>query len=87
MANHRQAEKRYRQSVGRHERNIRYKTSMRSKVKAVRKAAEKNDVTEAKKTLKEALPVIDKVAGKGIVHKNTAARTKSRLVRLVAKLD
>ena len=87
MANHRQAEKRYRQSLGRRDRNNRFKTSMRTKVKAVRKAAEENKVNEAKKALKEALPIIDRVAGKGIVHKNTAARTKSRLVRLVAKLD
>lgn len=86
MANHKQAEKRYRQSENRRANNMVQKSAMRTKIKAVRRAAEENDSAAAKKALKEALPFIDKTAGKGVIHKNTAARTKSRLVHLVGKL-
>jgi small subunit ribosomal protein S20 len=58
---------------------------MRSLVKQVRKAVETGDTAEAKKALERALPMVDRVAGKGIIHRNTAARTKARLVRLVRK--
>lgn len=86
MANHKQAEKRYRQSEMRRELNKKHKSKMRTLIKAVRKNVEENNAPEAKKTLEQALPVIDKMAGKGIIHKNTAARTKSRLSHLVAKM-
>ncbi len=60
---------------------------MRTLVKAVRKNVGENNAASAKKALEQAIPVIDKVAGKGIIHKNTAARIKSRLSNMVAKIS
>ena len=51
----------------------------RTYLKRVVTAIEKGDKEAASSAYKEALPVIDKLAGKGLIHKNKAARHKSRL--------
>ncbi|ODN67399.1 30S ribosomal protein S20 [Methylophaga muralis] len=52
---------------------------MRTKVKAIRKAIIAGDKEQAVAAFKAAVPVLDRMARKGIIHKNTAARGKSRL--------
>jgi small subunit ribosomal protein S20 len=59
---------------------------LRSNLKRTRTAIAAGDADAAAKALAEALPVIDRAPGKGILHKNAAARHKSRLMRRLNKL-
>ena len=86
MATHKQAIKRHRQSLKRRRRNLYFLSTMRTAIKRVRKAADHGNASDAKKEMKTALNVLDRAAQKGVVHKNNASRTKSRLVRLVIGL-
>ena len=79
MANTAQAKKRIRQAEVRRQRNVAMRSKLRTYIKKVRQAIEAGDKTVAQAAFKEAVPVIDKMAGKDIIHKNTAARYKSRL--------
>jgi small subunit ribosomal protein S20 len=83
MANIKSAEKRIRQDVKRRSRNRALSSRMRTAVKKVRLALEQGDHRTASENLPGALRTIDSTAQKGIIHRNTAARTKSRLVRAV----
>ena len=66
--------------------NVSFKSSMRTAIKAVRKAVEAKNKEEALKLLPKAESLIDASVSKGIQHKNTAARQKSGLVALVNSL-
>ncbi len=66
------------------QRNRKIRSEMKSAIKKVRTAATKE---EGEQALLQAASTIDRTAAKGIVHKNTAARTKSRLVHFVARMD
>ncbi len=79
MANSKSAEKRARQAVARRARNITQRSQARTSVKRVVTAVAKGDAQEANEAMKAATPVIDAMARKGIIHKNKAARQKSRL--------
>lgn len=79
MANSKSAEKRARQAVVRRALNITQRSQARTSVKRVVTAVAKDDVQEANAAMKAATPVIDAMARKGIIHKNKAARQKSRL--------
>jgi small subunit ribosomal protein S20 len=59
---------------------------LRSNLKRARTAIVAGDPAAAAKAMTEALPVIDRAPGKGILHKNAAARHKSRLMRRLNKL-
>lgn len=72
-----------RQSAQRRERNRGARSEMRSAVKKVRGAVATGDAKTAQEALAGAMQVIDRSAKKGVVHKNAAARTKSRLVKAV----
>lgn len=67
-----------------HERNVSYKSKMKTFIKKAKMAAEAGDEA-AEKDVSAAVSVIDKVAQKGIIHKNAAARRKSRLMRAANK--
>ncbi len=83
MPNVKSAEKRARQSVRRRDRNRRDRTRLRTALKKVRQA----ETREAgRAALKDAESLLDRYATRGIVHPNTAARTKSRLSAHVAGL-
>ena len=86
MANTKQAKKRVRQA----EKNRRHNTSMRSMlrtyIKKVTAAISAGDPQKALASLQEATPVIDRMSNKGIIHKNKAARHKSRLTDHIKKL-
>lgn len=79
MANTAQARKRVRQSERRRLHNASRKTQFRSRLKQVIKAIESGDKDAAKVAYAVAVPLIDKMTKTALVHKNKAARHKSRL--------
>ena len=79
MANSAQARKRARQAVGRRAHNASLRSRMRTSVKRVVRALDANDAEAAGTALKLAEPILDGAAGKGLIHKNKAARHKNRL--------
>lgn len=83
MANTKSAEKRMRQSEKRRARNRAARAAMRTAVKKVRGALDAGNAQEAEAALKDAIAVIDRTVTKNVVHRNTAARTKSRLAKAV----
>lgn len=86
MANHKSAEKRMRQDLVRRERNRSVRSTMRSAIKKLRTAIEQGNAEEAKSLLVPTLRMVDTTAQKGVIHRNAAARTKSRLTRAVNAL-
>jgi small subunit ribosomal protein S20 len=80
---HKSAQKRARQTIKRTDRNKFYKAKVRTAVKNLLSAKDKET---AQKQLKSTVSILDKVAGKGIIHKNAAANRKSKLTRHVNKL-
>ena len=85
MANTKSAKKRAAKAVLQREKNRTTRTRMRTAVKKVRLAAAGGDAQRAEALLAEAIQIVDSTARKGVVHKNAAARTKSRLTRAVRK--
>lgn len=83
MATHKDAIKRHTQSLKRRTRNRAYRTQMRTHIRAVRTAIEGGDATVAAGALKSATSLLHKVAGKGVIHRNQAARKISRLAQAV----
>lgn len=81
------AEKRHKQDEKRHVRNKRVKSSIRTAAKKVVLATHGKDKAEAEQSLKDMIKQLDTAARKGIVKKNTAARKKSRMQRLVNTLN
>lgn len=79
MANSPQSKKRARQAVKRRAHNAGLRSMVRTYVKKVIAAISSGDAEQAKTAYAEAVPVIDRMADKGIIHKNKAARHKSRL--------
>lgn len=79
MANTRQARKRARQAESARMHNASLRSMVRTYIKKVVNAIQKGDVEAAKTSYTAAVPVIDRIADKGIIHKNKAARHKSRL--------
>jgi small subunit ribosomal protein S20 len=79
MANHKSAEKRIRQTERRNEVNRRNRSRLRTQVKALRTAIADGDQGQAQTALKETVALIDKAIQKGVLHRNAAARYKSRL--------
>ncbi len=86
MANTKSAEKRARQSLKRRDRNRDHVSTMRTAVKKLRKAVASGDSKSAQDLLTSTVKVVDSTAQKGIIHRNAAARTKSRLTRAVNAL-
>ena len=79
MANIKSSAKRARQAVKRRAHNMALRSRMRTQIKQVLKAIESGDKSAAQEAYKNAVPVIDTMVIKGIIHKNKAARHKSRL--------
>ena len=79
MANTAQTRKRARQNDSRRAHNASLRSSLRTAIKKVINAIQGGDKKKAKKAFDENTPVIDKIADKNIIHKNKAARHKSRL--------
>jgi small subunit ribosomal protein S20 len=79
LANSAQAKKRARQSEARRRHNASLRSLVRTVIKKVIAAIDAGDNEQAKAAYNEAVPVIDRMADKGILHKNKAARHKSRV--------
>ncbi len=86
MANSAQAKKRARQAEATRKRNASQKSELRTAVKKVRKAIASGDKAAATKTLQESQSVMDRIAEKKTIHKNTVSRTKSRLSSAIKAL-
>ncbi len=71
--------KAHRQNVQRHARNRDLRSTLRTGLKGIRAALGAGNLDEATKLLGNAVSLIDKMAGKGIIHRNTAGRYKSRI--------
>lgn len=74
-----------RQNIKRREHNRALRSKLRTGLKAIRKALDAKDIDGAKTLLKGTQSLVDKMATKGIIHRNTAARYKSRLVARISK--
>ncbi len=81
MANHRSALKRIRTSEKSRQRNRVVRGSTRSVVRRARGLVDKNQLGEAEVAVQSAVSALDRAASKGVIHKNNAARRKSRLMR------
>ena len=79
MANSPQARKRARQGETRRRHNASFRSMVRTYIKKVDAAIAGGDHGAATAAYNEAVPVIDRMADKGVIHKNKAARHKSRL--------
>jgi len=79
LANIKSAIKRMHQEEKRHMRNKAVKSEVKTRIKNFLKALESNNREEVEKLLREAVSTIDRAARKGVIHKNNAARKKSRL--------
>ncbi|GAA4343128.1 30S ribosomal protein S20 [Pigmentiphaga soli] len=86
MANTAQARKRARQAVARNKHNSSLRSALRTAIKRVRQAVEAGDKAAAAEVFQKATSVIDRVADKNIIHKNKAARHKSRLASAIKGL-
>jgi len=79
VANTPQSRKRARQALKRRMHNVSLRSKLRTFIKRVRYAVEAGKKDEAMTAFNAAVPVIDGMASKGLIHKNAAARYKSRL--------
>jgi small subunit ribosomal protein S20 len=86
LANSKSAEKRARQATARRARNVNQRSQARTAIKRVVTATQTGDKDAANQALKDATPVIDAMARKGIIHKNKAARHKSRMNKRIKAL-
>jgi small subunit ribosomal protein S20 len=86
LANTKQAKKRVRQAEKNRSQNTSMRSMLRTYIKKVTAAIATGDQKAAAASLQEATPVIDRMAGKGIIHKNKAARHKSRLNATILKM-
>jgi len=87
LANSAQARKRARQAECRRQRKAGQRSALRTHIKNVVKAVTAGDAEAAQTAYQKAVPVIDKSVGKGLIHKNKAARHKSRLGQHVRALQ
>lgn len=67
--------------------NRKRKGSLRAQVKKFRRAVASGDLAQARELLNPTMSVLDRAARKGVLHSNTAARTKSRLLRRYHQLE
>jgi small subunit ribosomal protein S20 len=86
MPNIASAKKRLRQNVATRERNRARRSFVRNRCKNVIKAVLAGKVDDADKLFREAVKALDQASSKRIVHKNAAARKKSRLSAMIRKL-
>ena len=87
MANTKSAKKHIRQNERRRLRNRMHKGRARTFVKKARLALEQGNVEAAREAVRLAASALDHAASKGSIHKNNAARSKSRLMKHLAQLE
>jgi small subunit ribosomal protein S20 len=74
-----------RQNIKRREANRQMRSRLRTALKSIRASLDENDVEGAKAALSKTVSIVDKMATKGIIHRNTAGRYKSRLSARLTK--
>ncbi len=87
MANIKSAKKRAKQTLVRNARNASQRSMLRTAVKRVLKAIEANDAAGAEAAFKTAVPILDRYSARGLIHKNKAARHKSRITARIKALQ
>ena len=87
MANHKSAVKAHKQNVTRRAHNREQRSRARHALRAVRAAIDGGNSSTAKETLRNTVPLLDKLVSKGVIHANAAARYKSRLTRRLQKIS
>lgn len=85
MASHASALKAHRQNIVRRERNRQMRTRLRGALRSIRTAIDAGDPAQVKDALRETISLVDKMASKGVIHRNTAGRYKSRLSSRVSR--
>ncbi len=85
MPNTKSAKKRLRQNVERRLRNRATKSAMRTQLRKVHEAVKAGDIEKAETEFREAAKRLDRAGAQNIIHRNAAARTKSRLQALIKK--
>ncbi len=86
MPNHKSAIKRVRQNQKRRAVNRSNRSDLRTQIKKLRSALTASDKAQSQELLTPTVSAIDKAVNKGVLHRNTAARYKSRLTSHVGKL-
>ena len=86
MAHHKDAIKRLKQNDLRRARNKHFRTKMRNQIKQLRQTIDNGNVEEAQAGLKATVSVIQRVAQKGVIHRNQAARRIARLNKAVKEM-
>jgi small subunit ribosomal protein S20 len=74
-----------RQNIKRRQDNRQMRSRLRTALKAIRASLDDNDLDGAKEALSQTVSIVDKMATKGIIHRNTAGRYKSRLAARLTK--
>jgi small subunit ribosomal protein S20 len=74
-----------RQNIKRREHNRQMRSKLRTALKSIRASLDAKDLDGAKSALNKTVSLVDKMAGKGIIHRNTAGRYKARLSARLAK--
>jgi small subunit ribosomal protein S20 len=85
VASHASALKAHKQSLKNREHNRQFRARLRNALKSIRAAIDGNDLPAARSALKQTISLIDRMASKGIIHRNAAGRYKSRLTTRIAK--
>ena len=85
MASHDSALKAHRQNIRRREQNREMRARLRGALRDIRAAIDAGDPAKVKDALRSTISLVDKMAGKGIIHRNAAGRYKSRLSSRVAR--
>ena len=85
MASHESAVKAHRQSLVKREANRQYRARLRGALRSIRTAIDSGDPAKVKDALRDTISLVDKMAAKGLIHKNAAGRYKSRLSARVSK--
>jgi small subunit ribosomal protein S20 len=87
LANTAQAKKRARQAEKHRQHNASMRSMLRTYIKRVVKAIQTGDRAKAESEYQTAVPIIDRMARKGLIHANKAARHKSRLIHHIRDLQ
>jgi small subunit ribosomal protein S20 len=83
---HASAVKAHRQSLKHREHNRQFRTRLRNALRSIRSAIDNSDLSTAKSALRQTISLIDKMAAKGIIHRNAAGRYKSRLHSRISRV-
>lgn len=74
-----------RQNIRRREHNRQMRSRLRTALKAIRASLDAKDLDAARSALNQTVSIVDRMATKGIIHRNTAARYKSRIASRLTK--